>query len=326
MYDSPDISVVIPVFNERENLRPLYEGIREVLDDMGRTWELLFVDDGSTDGSYAVQQDIALLDGHVRVVRLRRNFGQTAAMSAGFDHARGEIIITMDGDLQNDPTDIPMLVETLETGYDIVSGWRKGRKDPLISKRFPSFISNKVASWVTGVKLHDYGCTLKAYRKEILDEIHLYGELHRFIPALAGAIGATVGEVEVKHHARTNGKSKYGVGRLLRGFLDILSLKLLISYSTRPMQIFGGLGMLSILMGILSAGATVFMKLAVGTNMTGNPLLYMTILAVLVGIQFITMGFLGEINIRTYHESVKKPIYVIREVIGENSEKLALMR
>ncbi|MCH9038348.1 MAG: glycosyltransferase family 2 protein [Chloroflexi bacterium] len=326
MYDSPDISVVIPVFNERENLRPLYEGIREVLDDMGRTWELLFVDDGSTDGSYAVQQDIALLDGHVRVVRLRRNFGQTAAMSAGFDHAQGEIIITMDGDLQNDPTDIPMLVETLETGYDIVSGWRKGRKDPLISKRFPSFISNKVASWVTGVKLHDYGCTLKAYRKEILDEIHLYGELHRFIPALAGAIGARVGEVEVKHHARTNGKSKYGVGRLLRGFLDILSLKLLISYSTRPMQIFGGLGMLSILMGILSAGATVFMKLAIGTNMTGNPLLYMTILAVLVGIQFITMGFLGEINIRTYHESVKKPIYVIREVIGEKSEKLALMR
>ena len=326
MYDSPDISVVIPVFNERENLRPLYEGIREVLDDMGRTWELLFVDDGSTDGSYAVQQDIALLDGHVRVVRLRRNFGQTAAMSAGFDHAQGEIIITMDGDLQNDPTDIPMLVETLETGYDIVSGWRKGRKDPLISKRFPSFISNKVASWVTGVKLHDYGCTLKAYRKEILDEIHLYGELHRFIPALAGAIGARVGEVEVKHHARKNGKSKYGVGRLLRGFLDILSLKLLISYSTRPMQIFGGLGMLSILMGILSAGATVFMKLAVGTNMTGNPLLYMTILAVLVGIQFITMGFLGEINIRTYHESVKKPIYVIRDVIGEKSEKLALMR
>lgn len=326
MYDSPDISVVIPVFNERENLRPLFEGIREVLNDMGRTWELLFVDDGSTDGSYAVQQDIALLDGHVRVVRLRRNFGQTAAMSAGFDHAQGEIIITMDGDLQNDPTDIPMLVETLETGYDIVSGWRKGRKDPLISKRFPSFISNKVASWVTGVKLHDYGCTLKAYRKEILDEIHLYGELHRFIPALAGAIGARVGEVEVKHHARTNGKSKYGVGRLLRGFLDILSLKLLISYSTRPMQIFGGLGMLSILMGILSAGATVFMKLAVGTNMTGNPLLYMTILAVLVGIQFITMGFLGEINIRTYHESVKKPIYVIRDVIGEKSEKLALMR
>lgn len=326
MYDSPDISVVIPVFNERENLRPLFEGIREVLNDMGRTWELLFVDDGSTDGSYAVQQDIALLDGHVRVVRLRRNFGQTAAMSAGFDHAQGEIIITMDGDLQNDPTDIPMLVETLETGYDIVSGWRKGRKDPLISKRFPSFISNKVASWVTGVKLHDYGCTLKAYRKEILDEIHLYGELHRFIPALAGAIGARVGEVEVKHHARTNGKSKYGVGRLLRGFLDILSLKLLISYSTRPMQIFGGLGMLSILMGILSAGATVFMKLAIGTNMTGNPLLYLTILAVLVGIQFITMGFLGEINIRTYHESVKKPIYVIRDVIGEKSEKLALMR
>ena len=326
MYDSPDISVVIPVFNERENLRPLFEGIREVLNDMGRTWELLFVDDGSTDGSYAVQQDLALLDGHVRVVRLRRNFGQTAAMSAGFDHAQGEIIITMDGDLQNDPTDIPMLVETLETGYDIVSGWRKGRKDPLISKRFPSFISNKVASWVTGVKLHDYGCTLKAYRKEILDEIHLYGELHRFIPALAGAIGARVGEVEVKHHARTNGKSKYGVGRLLRGFLDILSLKLLISYSTRPMQIFGGLGMLSILMGILSAGATVFMKLAIGTNMTGNPLLYMTILAVLVGIQFITMGFLGEINIRTYHESVKKPIYVIRDVIGEKSEKLALMR
>ncbi|MCI0840848.1 MAG: glycosyltransferase family 2 protein [Chloroflexi bacterium] len=326
MYDSPDISVVIPVFNERENLRPLFEGIREVLDDMGRTWELLFVDDGSTDGSYAVQQDLALLDGHVRVVRLRRNFGQTAAMSAGFDHAQGEIIITMDGDLQNDPTDIPMLVETLETGYDIVSGWRKGRKDPLISKRFPSFISNKVASWVTGVKLHDYGCTLKAYRKEILDEIHLYGELHRFIPALAGAIGARVGEVEVKHHARTNGKSKYGVGRLLRGFLDILSLKLLISYSTRPMQIFGGLGMLSILMGIFSAGATVTMKLAIGTNMTGNPLLYLTILAVLVGIQFITMGFLGEINIRTYHESVKKPIYVIRDVIGEKSEKLALMR
>jgi glycosyltransferase involved in cell wall biosynthesis len=239
---NPEISIIIPVFNEEENISPLYESLIGPMEGMGRSWEIIFVDDGSKDGTLSVLRAVCARDGRIRVIRLRRNFGQTAALSAGFDNAGGQIVITMDGDLQNDPSDIPLLIQKLEEGYDIVSGWRKGRHDPFLSKRLPSLISNRIAAWMTGVSIHDGGCTLKAYRKNVLNEIHLYGELHRFIPAMAGAFGADVTEIEVKHHPRKKGKSKYGVGRIIRGFLDLIALKFLLSYMTRQMQIFGRRG------------------------------------------------------------------------------------
>lgn len=316
---NPEVSVIIPIFNEEENISTLYDTLAESLESMGRTWEAVFIDDGSKDGSLPILRALCARDDRVRVIRLRRNFGQTAALSAGFDHARGQIIITMDGDLQNDPSDIPLLIQKLEDGYDIVSGWRKGRHDhdPFFSKRLPSLISNRIAAWMTGVSIHDSGCTLKAYRKEVLDEIHLYGELHRFIPAMAGALGADVTEIEVKHHPRRKGKSKYGIGRIVRGFLDLIALKFLLSYMTKPMQVFGGLGLLSIFFGFLSGVVAVAMKAFMGFYVTGNPLLYLAILSIIIGVQFISLGFLGEISIRTYHEALRKPIYVVREVLGE---------
>jgi len=313
--DNPEVSVVIPVFNEEDNLFPLFHNLECALDSMRKTWEIVFVDDGSKDGSVEALRTISSQDGRVKVVRLKRNFGQTAAMSAGFDYARGSIIVTMDGDLQNDASDIPRMVQKLEEGYDVVSGWRKDRKDPFLSKRLPSLISNKMASWMTGVHIHDYGCTLKVYRSEVIEEINLYGELHRFIPAMAGALGADITELEVTHHPRINGKTKYGITRVVRGFLDLIALKFLISYITRPMQVFGGLGLLAIFIGMLSGIATVVMKAWMGFDITGNPMLYLTILFIVIGFQSISMGFLGEISIRTYHETLQKPIYLVREVL-----------
>ncbi len=264
----------------------------------------------------AVLESLCDRDPCVRVIRLRRNFGQTAALTAGFDHAEGDVIVTMDGDLQNDPTDIPVLVEKLNQGYDIVSGWRRDRKDSLLTKSLPSKLSNRLASWLTGVSLHDFGCTLKAYRREVVEEIHLYGELHRYIPAVAASIGVRVAEVEVKHHSRPHGKSKYGFTRLVRGLLDLVTVKLLSSYMSRPMQMFGGLGLLATAAAFLSGMTTLAMKLFLGTNVTGNPLLYLTMLMFLASLQFISLGFLGEIAVRTYHESQRKPIYVVQEVLG----------
>ncbi len=316
----PRISVIVPVFNEQENLVTLHKRLRGVLEGLGVSYEVLFVDDGSIDGSFPSLKSICLGDPHVRVVRLRRNFGQTAALSAGFDQARGDVIVTMDGDLQNDPADIPRLLDKLDEGYDIVSGWRKDRKDPFLTKGLPSKLSNKLASWLTGVSLHDFGCTLKAYRREVIEGIQLYGELHRYIPAVASSMGVRVAEVEVKHHSRPHGKSKYGISRLVRGLLDLMTLRLLLSYMNRPMQMFGGLGMLSIALGVLSGMLVLGMKLFLEADVTGNPLLYLTILFFVAGIQFISLGFIGELTSRTYHESQRKPIYVVREILNQPRE------
>jgi len=315
---SDSLSVIIPVFNEEDNLEALYSGLVATLDQLDRTWEIIFIDDGSSDLSHAVLRKIHNRDERVKVVQLRRNFGQTAAMAAGFDFARGQIIVTMDADLQNDPTDVPRLLDKLNEGYDIVSGWRRDRKDSFITKGLPSKLSNKLASWLTGVNLHDYGCTLKAYRREVVEAINLYGELHRYIPAVADSIGADVAEIPVKHHPRINGSSKYGMGRLARGFLDLVSIKLMMTYITRPMQMFGSLGLLAMLFGVLTGMGTVLMKIFLGADMTGNPMLYLSILSIIAGIQFISMGFLGEITMRTYHETQNKPIYTVRSILGED--------
>ncbi|MCI0437657.1 MAG: glycosyltransferase family 2 protein [Chloroflexi bacterium] len=311
----PRISVVIPVFNEEESLPTLHQKLSEALLRLDVPYEVVYVDDGSRDRSFEVLKSIAEYDANIKIVRLRRNFGQTPALVAGFDQARGEIIVTMDADIQNDPADIPRLLAKIDEGYDIVSGWRKNRKDPALGKALPSKISNKLASKLTGVHLHDFGCTLKAYRREVLQGIHLYGELHRYIPAVASSFGVRVAEIEVQHHPRAFGKSKYGITRLARGLMDLVTLKLLLTYMNRPMQMFGGLGILSFLAAMLSGAATVAMWLFLKVDITGNPLLYLTILLVLACIQFISLGFLGEITSRTYHETQRKPIYVVREIV-----------
>lgn len=312
----PSVSVVIPVFNEQENLPFLYQRMIEALDNSGESYEFIFVDDGSRDASFAVLTELCERDHRVKIVRLRRNFGQTAALTAGFDNAKGDIVITMDADLQNDPVDIPRLIEKLNEGYDIVSGWRKDRKDALLTKTLPSKFSNRLASWLTGVELHDYGCTLKAYRREVLDQIHLYGELHRYIPAVASSIGVRVAEIEVRHHERKSGSSKYGAGRLVRGLFDIITVKLLLTYMTRPMQMFATLGMLMLMLGFLSGTATLLMKIFMSTDITGNPLLYVAMLTFITATQLISLGFLGEISLRTYHETQSKPIYVVQEMVN----------
>lgn len=310
------LSVIIPVYNEEESVSALYERLREVLERLNEPYEIIFVDDGSHDGSVAFLDAACESSPHVKVIRLRRNFGQTAALTAGFDAATGNVIVTMDSDLQNDPADIPRLLDKLSEGYDIVSGWRRERHDPWITKSLPSMLSNKLASWLTGVALHDFGCTLKAYRREVIDEIHLYGELHRYIPAVAASVGVRVAEIEVTHQARKYGQSKYGITRLVRGLLDLITLKLLLSYMNRPMQMFGGLGLMALAAGGSAGLATLAMKIFLGMNVTGNPLLYVTILLLLASLQFISLGFLGELTTRTYHETQKKPIYVVREIVG----------
>ncbi len=316
----PKVSLIVPVFNEEGSLTLLHDRLTEILTDLGESYEVVFVDDGSRDGSFAQLRALSESDSAVRVVRLRRNFGQTAALMAGFDQARGQILVTIDADLQNDPADIPMLLRKLDEGYDIVSGWRKHRTDPLLTKGLPSKLSNKLASWLTGIHLHDYGCTLKAYRREVIDELHLYGELHRYIPAVASAIGVRVAEVEVRHHPRGYGSSKYGAGRLVRGLLDLITVKLLLTYMNRPMQMFAGLGLLLMGVGGMAGIATVLMKVFMGVDMTGNPLLYLSTLGLITAIQFLSMGFLGEIAVRTYHETQRKPIYVVQEVFGDSRE------
>ena len=309
------VSVVIPVRNEAANVRPLYLELKATLEALPWDYEVLFVEDGSDDGTRRELEELVLADPHLHAILLKGNFGQTAALAAGFDQAQGDVIVTMDGDLQNDPADLPRLLAKLDEGYDVVSGWRKNRKDPWLGKRLPSALSNALASRLTGVKLHDYGCTLKAYRREVVAQVNLYGELHRYIPALASAVGARIAEVEVRHRPRRHGRSKYGTGRLARGLLDLVTVKLLLSYSTRPMQIFGGVGLLLLGLGGLCALATLLMKLLGGVDMTGNPLLYLALLSLIMGVQFISLGFLAELNIRTYHETQNKPIYVVERVL-----------
>jgi len=283
---------------------------------MNCSYEVIMVDDGSSDGSYLVLSRLAAGDACLKIIRFRRNFGQTAAMAAGFDAASGGIIIPMDGDLQNDPADIPRLVEKIHEGYDVVSGWRRDRKDTFISRKIPSLIANALISQLTGVHLHDYGCTLKAYRREVLDGINLYGEMHRFVPALASQFGARVAELSVNHHPRFHGVSKYGISRTLRVILDLMTVKFLLSYSTKPIQLFGKWGVYTILAGLVSGTMTVYMKLFEHLSLNRNPLLILTGFLLFMGVQFITMGLLGELNARTYFESQNKPIYVVKDRIN----------
>ena len=314
----PELSVVIPVFNEEESLDALHSEIEQALADF--EYEVLFVDDGSTDKSFSVLTDIQKKTPNVRLIRFRRNFGQTAAMSAGFKYARGKIIIPMDADGQNDPADIPKLVSRLNEGYDIVSGWRKERKDNAVTRTLPSRIANWMIGKITGIRLHDYGCTLKAYKAESLKSIRLYGDMHRFIPALARWGGEKVSEMVVNHRARTTGKTKYGLSRTFKVVLDLITIKFLASFSTKPIHIFGGLGFLCFIASFLSGVTVLGMKVFSHYSMNRNPLLIISLMLMLAAIQFILMGLLAEIMVRTYHESQDRPIYVIDKVVEPENQ------
>lgn len=308
------ISVVIPLYNEEENVRELHDRLKAVLDSLDREYEIIYVDDGSIDNTLSILEEIQSLDPTVMILSFRRNFGQTAAFAAGFDFARGDIVVTMDGDLQNDPNDIPKLVEMIKTN-DLVSGWRKKRKDPFFSRRLPSMIANWLISKVTGVKLHDYGCSLKAYRRDVIKNLRLYGEMHRFIPAVASWYGVRVAEVETTHHPRLRGKSKYGITRTVKVVLDLITVKFLQSFSTKPLQFFGSFGISGGFLGFLILLYLSIEKI-LGSPIGGRPLLLLGALLVIVGIQFIGMGLLGEMIVRVYHETQRKPIYVLKKVLG----------
>lgn len=314
--DRVDLSIVVPIYNEEESITHLYERVTAALANTALAYELILVDDGSSDRSFLLLKDIAGLDARVKVIRFRRNFGQTAAMAAGFDAASGRVVVPMDGDLQNDPTDIPKLLAKIDEGYDVVSGWRKDRQDTFINRKLPSMIANGLISRFTGVHLHDYGCTLKAYRREVLEGVNLYGEMHRFVPALASQVGAKVTELPVKHHPRMYGTSKYGISRTVRVVLDLMTVKFLLSYSTKPIQLFGKWGVYTLLAGFLSGATTIYMKIFEHFSMNRNPLWILTVFLLFMGIQFIVLGLLGELNARTYYEAQGKPIYVVREKLN----------
>ena len=311
---NPRISVAVPVLNEQDNIKPLHQQITQALADK-YDYEIIFVDDGSTDNSFTVLTELQKADTKVRVIRFRKNFGQTAALSAGFDHARGEIIVAIDADLQNDPADIPEMIAKLGEGFDVISGWRKKRHDKAITRLLPSMIANWLIAGITGVKLHDFGCTLKAYRREVLAETKLYGEMHRFIPALASWSGARICEMVVNHRPRTAGAAKYGLGRTFKVMLDLITVKFLGSFSTKPIYIFGGLGGLCALGAVVSGLIVLYMKLAQDFSMNRNPLLYLSALLITTSVQFILMGLLAELLVRTYHESQNRPTYVIRDIL-----------
>lgn len=311
---NPELSIVIPLKNESANIPRLYRELTESLERGGRSYEILCVEDGSTDDSFELLAELQARDPRVRVIRFRKNFGQTAAFAAGFAFARGRYIVTSDGDLQNDPADIPALVDRLEQGFDIVCGWRKDRKDPFVSRRLPSIIANRLISAATGVALHDYGCSLKVFRAEVVKPLKLYGEMHRFLPAIASEMGVRIDEVVVNHRARMHGRSNYGISRTFRVVLDLLTVKFLLNYSTRPLQIFGLIGMV---MGGLGGAITGWLAIQrlLGYQAIGNrPMLLFGILLIFTGVQLITLGLLAELQARTYHESQNKPVYVIREV------------
>ncbi len=309
-----ELSVIIPVYNEEENVEPLIHEITHVLRPMAKSYEIVVVDDGSKDGTFSV---LSRLCNHaeLKVVRLKRNFGQTAAMAAGLAHAEGEIMVMMDGDGQNNPADIPALLAKLDEGYDLVVGWRFNRKDPFLSRRVPSVVANRFISSTTQVKLHDYGCTLKAMRKELAKDLRLYGEMHRFIPAIAYDRGARIAELKVDHRPRLHGKSKYTLTRALRVALDLLTVKFLISYSTRPSHVFGPIGIISGGSGFFIAAYLSIEKLVYRLPIGGRPLLLLAILLIFIGFQFITMGLLGEMLARTYHESQNRPVFVVGEIL-----------
>ncbi|MFH1593609.1 MAG: glycosyltransferase family 2 protein [Candidatus Omnitrophota bacterium] len=310
-----DISILMPVYNEEKNVSSAYEEVSQVLLNIGKSYEIIFINDGSTDCTLDSLKKIQLSHSDVKIVDLTRNFGQTAAIAAGFHISNGSIVITMDGDLQNDPTDIPRFLEEIEKGFDVVSGWRRKRMDPF-ARRILSKLANCLISMVLGVKLHDYGCAIKAFRKGVVKNLNLYGEMHRFIPAVAGWTGARIREIEVNHRKRAHGTSKYGYRRVVRVFLDLLVMLFLSEYRTKPIRFFGGLAIANFLLGTTSLAILVYMKIFMATDMTGNPFLILAVLFFLVSIQLISIGFISEINIRTYYESQHKTIYNIKEVIG----------
>ena len=314
--ENPELSLFLPVLDEEENLRPMHAKIAAALDALGKTAEVIYVDDGSTDNSLAILREIAAADDRVRVISLRRNYGQTAAMSAGIDAAKGDILIPMDADLQNDPADISRLLNKLDEGYDVVSGWRKNRQDKLISRKIPSQIANRIISWIGGVHLHDYGCSLKAYRRDVIQDVKLYGEMHRFIPIYASWAGARVAEIPVDHHARTMGKSKYGISRTVKVVFDLITIKFMAEYHTKPIYVFGTFGMLAFFISIIAGVWAVVLKIFYATSFILTPLPIITVVMLAISVQFFLMGLLAELLVRTYHESQDKTIYAVRERIG----------
>ncbi len=331
----PMVSIIVPVYNERDNIRPLVTRIFEVMSAGIYRWELIVVDDGSNDGTCDALKDlcrerIASDDNSqlrqrfpMKVIFFRRNFGQTSAIAAGFDHCVGDIIVPIDGDMQNDPADIPRVVRKLQEGYDVVSGWRQNRKDTFITRKIPSWIANYVIGIITGVRLHDYGCSLKAYHRDIIANLKLYGEMHRFIPALASWAGARVTEMVVNHHPRTRGKTKYGLNRTFKVVLDLITIKFLGTFSTRPLHIFGGIGLLSFLSALIIGSIMVYLKIANHEDMSQSPLPILAAMLMMMSIQFLLMGLLAEMLCRTYHESQDKPTYIIRHIIEPETTKTA---
>jgi len=314
------LSVVIPVYNEEENIRLLHNSIREALSDLDKPWEVVYIDDGSSDDSLSVLESIATENPKTTtVIAFRRNFGQTAAVAAGIDFAHGEIIVLMDADMQNDPADIPLLLHKIDEGYDVVSGWRRNRQDAFISRTFPSRIANWLISFVTGVHLHDYGCTLKAYKREVITDFRLYGEMHRFIPAYAHSVGAKITEVPVTHHPRKYGKTKYGINRTFKVILDLFTVKFLLSYSNKPIYLFGGVGVLMMAASVFMLGFLFIRKLLFQTSVVQSSFFLIGIMLMILGVQSILMGLIAELLARTYHESQHKPTYTIRRVINDRT-------
>jgi len=310
-----DLSIVIPVYNEKDSVASLSEKIEKTLSGMDLNYEVLLIDDGSTDGTFEELLKIHNKNKLFKIIRFRKNFGQTAALSAGFDFSEGEVVITLDADLQNDTRDIPVLMEKINEGYDIVSGWRMNRKDKAVTRRFPSMVANKIISKLTGVHLHDYGCTLKAYRKNVIKNIELYGEMHRYIPAIASWMGVSVVEVPVRHHSRKYGKSKYGISRTIKVILDIITVKFLLSYSQRPIQVFGLLGLFSASAGFIITVYLIIMRIFFSQPLGDRPLFTLSIFMIFIGIQLITMGLLAEVLMRVHHEVQDRSTYVIKDII-----------
>jgi len=314
------LSVVIPVYNEEENVQPLHNSIREALSNLDKPWEVVYIDDGSSDDSLSILESIAADNPETTtVIAFRRNFGQTAAVAAGIDFAHGEIIVLMDADMQNDPADIPLLLQKIDNGYDVVSGWRRNRKDAFISRTLPSRIANWLISFVTGVHLHDYGCTLKAYKREVITDFRLYGEMHRFIPAYAHSVGAKITEVPVTHHPRKYGKTKYGINRTFKVILDLFTVKFLLSYANKPIYLFGGVGVFMMAASVFMLGFLFIRKLLFQTSVVQSSFFLIGIMLMILGVQSILMGLIAELLARTYHESQHKPTYTIRRVINDRT-------
>lgn len=316
----PEISIVIPIRNESPNIPELYRELTATLEQWGRRYEILMIDDGSTDDSFEQLARLQERDTRLRVIRFRRHFGQTAAFAAGFAYARGRLIVTSDGDLQNDPRDIPAMVDKIDEGYDIVCGWRKHRQDAWLTRKLPSVMANRLISVATGVRLHDYGCSLKVFRAEVVKPLRLYGEMHRFLPAIASEMGVTIAEVAVNHRPRRHGRSKYGLDRTVRVILDLLTVRFMATYSTRPLQIFGLFGMAMAFLGTAVTGWLAYLRLFAYESIANRPLLLFGILLVSTGVQLVTLGLLGEMLARTYHESQNKPTYAIREILEAREE------